>query len=389
MIWRKILQTDLGDALRRRTQPASPGAWRGPRDFMIDRRHRDLMVVTKQLEGFVGANVDLVGALEAVAAGATRRRLERLYHALANDLTIGSSLAGAMRKRSRFFPRYYCDLVEAGENTGTLERTFAELSDYLESRKTTPGESVAGWLTYVLAVLMIQAAIAAFILIKVFPILYEIGEDFGGSRPVEVSFVIALGDFVQSYWWVLLDGLFSAVVIWLFVRHLLRARGLFDEAVGWIVSGIPALRALLAKRDLAHISLVLERLLGGGVPLATALEDAAALDINPVYARVLRGLARRIFEGETLHNAMEQESHKLLPASFRGLVSIGERSGLLPEAFGRIGRLYQREAIKTRRVLTQGLMPLCLAVPVSVTLLVALTWFATYAALMDAFLAQI
>jgi len=392
MVWRKVLKTDLGNALRGGKPAAVTDRWRGPRyvPMFVPGRFRwqqDLMLVTRQLGGFVGANVDLVRGLEALVSGAPKRRLKRLYRTLAHDLAGGESLAAAMRKRSRFFPRYYCDLVQAGEDAGTLESTFAELNDEL-GRKGAARATVTGWLAYVLVLLAIQVFVASFLLIRVFPVWSEMFGDFGYSLPGPARVLISLADTIHRGWPTGCMAIAALGIALAVVRRLLRARGRFDEIVGRLFTLIPPLRVLVVKRDLAHASLVLEKLLAAGVPLDRALEDAAALDLNPVYARLLTRLGKGVSAGTSLDEAMRRESRLLLPASFRALVSIGEHSGLLPEAFGRVGRFYQREVVKVRRVLARALMPLSLAVPAGVVLLVSLSWFVTYGSLVDILLDQ-
>lgn len=395
MDWRTLLKIDLGALLRGRGEDEVPDGWRGPRYVLkggpwyarLSRRDKDLLMITNQLAAFVRANVDLVGGLESLIPSAPRRRLKQLYLALVIDLSTGFPVAGSMRKRSRFFPPYYCDLVQAGEDTGTLAESLAQLAAHLEEKKTTHG-TVTGWLTYVLLLLALQSLVVSFVLVKVFPVFDDILAEFSYGRTGGLRFLGNLVDFLDSRWYFIVVDLGLIVAAVYVVHRLFRARGYFDYFVGRVVTGVPGLRVLVFKRDLAHVSLVLEKLLGAGVPIDRAFEDAAALDINPVYRRALRRLARRVAEGKTLHDAMEREDRRLFPATFHGTVSIGESSGLLPDAFGRIGRLYQREVVKVRRVAVRALMPLCLALPAAVVLVITAAGFEFNTILIEIILAE-
>ena len=110
-------------------------------------------------------------------------------------------------------------------------------------------------------------------------------------------------------------------------------------------------------------------MLAGGVPLDTALDDAASLDINPIYADLVRRVHARVRAGQTLRDALARE-RLLVPRSFRALVSVGESSGLLPEAFGRIGGLYKRDVLKRNKILADTLGPLVVFVLGGLTLFV-------------------
>lgn len=364
MNWREILRMDLRVLLRGGRAYAFWASWRGPA-----RKLQRLRDATRQLRAVVHAGVDHVGGLEALAADAPDREVGHLYRALAQDIASGLTFAQAMRKRPRFFPRYYCDLVEAGENTGALEQTLAELDEYLE-RNGLVRREIQGFWTYPLAVLTIQACIVTFLLVKVVPVFTEIFKEFGWLSMPKMALLNAMSTFAQAHWPHLLAIAACVVVGYVLVWRLIRARGLFDELLGRFVAAVPMLRALVVKRHLAHVARVLDKLLAASVPVPEALDDAAASDVNPMYARLLRRLKRRTEQGETLQTAMEPESRALLPLSFRGIVSVGESSGLLPQALGRIAGFYEREARKTLRMLGGLLEPLSIGLLAGVTLLI-------------------
>jgi type IV pilus assembly protein PilC len=349
------------------------------------RRLPALTLVTKQLAALISANVDLCEGLDALSRNAPRRSLQRLYHALANDLTSGLTLSAAIRRRPRFFPGYYADLVRAGETSGTLGKVLSELSAHLGEQKSV-NVTIKGWFTYIGVVFAGQAAIVAFVLVKVLPVFEELFSQFGNELPRRFLFLTAIRHVFFRFWWVGLDAVLSVLLVFFLMRYLLRQRGAFAASVGWVVSRIPILRILVVKWDLAQFSLVLEQLLAAGVPLDTALEDAAAIDVSPMYALAMHRLARRVFEGESLHAAMERESRWLFPASFRGFVSMGESNGLLPEALGKVGRFYLQEVVTCQRVLSDVLSPLALALPAAVVLLLNTSFFLAYTAMIQVLL---
>ena len=353
--------------------------WAGP---LYGRRRawrRDLLAVTRQLAAIIRTNAPVTGGLEAAALDAPNRKLEDIFLALRDDIASGLSIEEAMRKRPRFFPRFYTDLVKVGEETGKLDETLSELvEDVL--RTLSLQDVIMSYSLYIGAVLLVQCTIAVFLCVKVVPMFTGILADFGVPAPRSVRVLMAVTNYLIAWKWLpLLLVACVALVVW---RVLLKRRGMFSAAVGGLLVRIPLLRGIVTKKNLGHVALVLEKLVAAGVPLDVALEDAASLDINPIYRSALRRIKERVENGETLNGAMEEERN--LPASFRGLISIGESSGLLPEAFGRIGRLYQREAAKTSKILLDVTAPAGVVALGCITLLVALSWFAIAVVLIDA-----
>lgn len=398
MSWKKVLKTELKVLPRRRDR-----LHEGNR-FGHGRNLAALALVTRQLRALVEAKANLCEGLEALSANAPRRSLERVFHGLANDLTCGLSVAAAMRRRG-FFPRYYCDLVQAAEASGTLGKVLADLSDDLSNQRSILDEA-RGWMAYLGAVLAIQMSIVIFFLIKVEPVFTDMLQEFqqeaqeGAATSIARDPLLALvpngfhwatgsSTHLALYWWVWVDAALSLVVLFFGARYVLQNVPAAAAAVGWALCRTPYLRALVVKRDLARVSLVLERLLGAGVPLASALEDAADIDINPIYAAALERLARRSFEGESLSGAVARESAAMFPAAFRGCVSIGETDGLLPDALGKIGRHYFAEARSCARVLSQVVFPLGLALPALVVFVVNTSFFSQYVSMIQIMLDEL
>lgn len=387
MNWRALLKSDVSNLLHGGKEPPIRASWRGPvylprgRTWFarLNRRDSDLLLLTRQLSTIVSANADLVGGIESLIADAPKPKLKRVYRALVIDLSTGAALAASMRKRIRFFPAFYCDLVEAGERTGNLTQTFAQLIQHFEVKRRT-NATVKGWLAYFTIVLILQAAVGAFLCIKVFPVYDEILTDFSTS--------ISLFSLRTEWLFALLDVILAILAVSL-VYRIARRGHVFRLVAGRVALSLPLCRTLLVRRNLAHASFVLERLLAAGVPLDRALEDAAGLDVNPLYRNAFRRLAARVVQGEALHHAMASEDRRLFPAMVSAAVLLGENSGSLPEAFGRVARLYNREVIKIARVAAQFLMPLGLALPVAISLFFALTCFGFNATIINAMIDQL
>ena len=330
----------------------------------------------------------MIGGLEAAALDAPGAGLQDVFLVLRDDIESGLSLTEAMLRRPRFFPRFYADLVKVGEETGKLYGTLTELND--ELLETMVFRDIFRiYLLYITIVLAAVCSVQALLCTRVVPVFAELLANFEAEVPRSTAALIAFSYYVVAGggWRTILVTVCLVAIAGNILHRLLRRRGMISAAVGRLLMCVPFLRSIVVKRNLAQAALVLEKLLAGRVPLDAALEDAASLDISPIYRAIMRRLGKSVQNGETLNAAMEKE--RLLPASFRGLVSIGESSGLLPEAFGRIALLYRREAIKTGKILIDVLTPAGVVVLGCLTLLVTLSVFAMSVSVYEALLESI
>lgn len=385
MNWNEILKKDLGTILRGGKAPhqaydREEQHWPGPRYFRKRAWINDLLAIFSQLTAIVRCNAPMTAGLDAAKVDAPSPKLHAVLVALRDDIASGLSLSEAMARRPRFFPRYCADLVAAGERTGQLDSCLNQVSEHLlESRNYL--NILAGYFAYLGGVLGVQVTLMIFLMTYVVPGFVGVFNDYGVEPPLFMRIVIQCGDYVRFRWWFIMFAASAAIIfIKLVFVALRRGRGSRYTA-GLVLSRIPFLGTLLAKANLSHAAAVLERLLAGGVPIDTALDSVASSSINPLYAETFRRIKERVEAGETLTNAVDREPG--MPESFRGFVSLGDSSGLLPEALRRVAQLYRRQVVKTTRVLLDVVTPLGILALGGLTLLFNGAMFATLVSLVD------
>jgi type II secretory pathway component PulF len=388
-LWR-ILRTDLRALLRGKTAGTKPEQRPAPSQVSVHyrrrQRWRDLGLVTNQLLVIVQANLPLGEGLEAAVHDAPTHPLKRTFASLESLMGSGLSLSQAMRRRARFYPGFYIDLIEAGEQTGQLEQSLLQLRDILKqiAGLRTRAKDYAVYIGFLwMCAIAMSAYMGAFVL----PMFGETMKEFG--VPFSSSYLIALNGsqavsalFRQPESLLLILGaLVGALVFLAVLSQLLRQGGRTGRVLGAILLRIPVLRRLSSRRSLAHASLVLEKLLQARVPLDEALEVAGDMDINPVYAAALDRAAERVRAGHTLQEALEPEDS--LPWTFRGVLAAGEGAGRLPETVGRIGRLYRREVTKLERILLDVLSPIGVVAAGCLVLVAFMAVFGTLVSIAD------
>jgi len=413
MQWRDLLRLDLGALLAGRVvvtpREKKPEAEAEPKGSLlaeildgtthvllgpallfrrVRRTGRDLALahLTDQLARIVACNAPLVPALDALSYDAPNSRVLVTLLNLRDGLEQGLTLSEAMRAQPRFFPRYYCDLVQAGENTGSLHAVLTDLALGLTEAAHAAGR-VRGMLLYLVMVLFICGLITTFIAIKILPVFAEIAADFGFELPWTVKKLVS---FVDLFLWqsqmvwvgVWFFALVAAVFLWRGRRHSavvhFRTR---------VALALPFFRRVLIQTNLARASRILERLVAAGYPLDEALESTAEADINAIYTDALARMSDHVRHGKTLQQALESEG-RLFPASFRGIVSVGESSGRLAQWLDRAAHFYDRQTHKMVHVAASTAFPVCIVAVGCGVMVVYSSVFLVMIALIDGMLAS-
>jgi type II secretory pathway component PulF len=326
--------------------------WRGPIYLRRNRYWRDLQHVTNQIAAIVQVNASLPDGFDAATADAPSYPLKRLFAVMADDLDSGLSLYQSMARRDRFFPRFYVDLVRAGEETGRLAESMDAVRDII--RRTWDLRTRAGqYMAYIGTVWLALIFMSSFITLYLVPSFVDIMKDFAAAQPPALVAVRAIGP-LGPLWVILAFALL--VLLWRCFRYALDKSETLAGIWGRLMLRVPLVRETVAKRNLAHAAFTVSRFLRARVPLDEALDTTAELALNPVYRRALLRVSDRVRAGSNFKDAIEAE--RVFPASFAGFASLGEDSGRLPESLDRIEHLYRRQVARTERILLDVLSPL-------------------------------
>ncbi|MDH3872451.1 MAG: type II secretion system F family protein, partial [Gammaproteobacteria bacterium] len=95
----------------------------------------DLALLTRQLATLTRAGLPLEECLRAVSQQTEKARIKSMLLAVRSRVMEGHTLAAGLADFPNIFPELYRTTVEAGEQSGHLERVLERLADYTENRQ--------------------------------------------------------------------------------------------------------------------------------------------------------------------------------------------------------------------------------------------------------------
>ena len=114
----------------------------------------DIALFTRQMATMMRAGVPLVQAFDIVAEGLDKPKVSELVRKVRNDVAGGSSFASSLRKHPLYFDDLFCNLVDAGEQSGSLETMLDRIASYKEKSESLKAK-VKKAMTYPIAVLCV------------------------------------------------------------------------------------------------------------------------------------------------------------------------------------------------------------------------------------------
>src|SRR5690606_12727813 len=116
----------------------------------------------------------------------------------------------------------YLSLIHVGENTGRLDLAFLQVGKYLELERSTRKQFKSAT-RYPLFVIVAIAVALAIITTFVIPVFADTFAQLQAQLPWQTRVLIAVSDFVVTWWPLILGGIIGAIV--LFMRWIATTHG--------------------------------------------------------------------------------------------------------------------------------------------------------------------
>ncbi len=316
----------------------------------------DIALFTRQMATMMRAGVPLVQAFDIVADGLDKPKVGELIRAVRNDVSGGSSFAAALRKHPAYFDDLFCNLVDAGEQSGSLETMLDRIATYKEKSESLKAK-VKKAMTYPIAVLCVAFVVSGILLIKVVPQFQEVFRGFGAELPAFTQFVINISEFTQTYWLVILAVAGGIVAGFMAARKRSKA---LREAIDRIALKMPVAGTIIEKSSVARYARTLSTTFAAGVPLVDALNSVAGATGNSVYTKAVLRVRDDVSTGQQLNFSMK--STGVFPNMIIQMVAIGEEAGALDDMLDKSASYYEEQVENAVDNLTALMEPMMMAV---------------------------
>lgn len=297
----------------------------------------DITVFTRQLSTMIKAGLPLMQAFEIVARGHGNPSMTEMLMEIRGEVEQGSSLSLAFSNHPKYFDRFYCNLVAAGETGGVLESLLDKLAIYKEKTQAIR-KKVKTALTYPVSVIAVAIGLVFVMMIFVLPAFKEVYANMGAELPALTQTVMDMSDFFVSYGWMVLIALGFAIYGFL----KLKARSIkIQRRMDAILLRMPIFGDIVRKGTIARWGRTTATLIAAGVPLVDVLDSTAGAAGNLIYEEATREIRTRVIQGLSMTSGMR--ATELFPNMMLQMSSIGEESGSLDDMLNKAAEFYEDE----------------------------------------------
>ncbi|WP_404382245.1 type II secretion system F family protein [Caenispirillum salinarum] len=302
---------------------------------------RDLIQTCMHLEQLSGAGVPLIDALSDLRESTEHARLRNVIAEIYRDVSDGAALSDAFGKHPRIFGPVFTSLLAAGEESGNITESFAQLVKHLKWTDEVNAK-VKKAIRYPSFILVMIVVLFTFMMTYVVPQVVGFLEAQGTDLPAVTLSLIATSDFMMNYWYVVLLGPVAAFVL---IRAGVKTSYAFAYKVDWVLLNLPTLGPTIRKISLSRFSHFFAVMFNSGVPILQCLETAQRVVVNRCLTEALATVRDQVQTGEPLSSAMKQSGQ--FPGLVTRMVKIGEESGNLSGTLENVTDFYDRDVDDT------------------------------------------
>ena len=302
------------------------------------------------------AGIPLLTALEESAGTSDAAEVTGDINDMISNIQGGAAFSEVAEKYAYIFPETVIHLIKIGEETGRLDEMLKDASEHLKRVQTIVSDTKQA-LLYPSFVLVAMGSGLLFWLYYVVPQILVLFKEMEVALPPITVFVMTISDFVQAYFFHILIGTASTILM---IATARRSSRRFKKILDAIVLKIPLAGTIVHASTLAFIAEYFSILINAGIDMmrsVTILKDSIK---NEIYREKLGEVIESLSTGTGISDSFK--GAVIFPSFVTRMISIGETSGTLTDQLFYIAEEYRKRLSIIVSTISKSLEPIVLVV---------------------------
>lgn len=308
----------------------------------------------EHLANMVDGWVPVIASLRSFLDKNKNPKLEAEILNLLIFVESGDSFSIAMKKLPSVFDRREIAIIEAGEQSGTMQRSFESLA--AELRNTEELKAKVKWaLTYPLIIVVFLVGAILTIMTYIIPKLEPLFESTGVELPFMTQALIGTSRFIENN--------FIAIIVLIVIAILLfqaYSRSTFGRyTLDSLYLRLPVVGTVYRNYIIVRVASTLSLLLEAGIPIVKTLDLTAEWSNNAVFQEKIAEVSKKIQNGHKLAESLEESdpSFAVFTQDFVQIIAAGERTSTVNKVCRKLAAQYTREVDNSIAVLVRFIEP--------------------------------
>ncbi|WP_022661380.1 type II secretion system F family protein [Paucidesulfovibrio longus] len=315
---------------------------------------QDVILFTKQLRTMLNAGIPVLQSMQTLLAQIENPRLKAAVEEIAKDITGGQSMYRAFGKHKKIFSPLYCNMLRAGEISGTLIQVLDRLI-YIIEHENKVRKDIQSALTY--PIIVVVALVAAFVVLIVFvlPNFIKLFKDQGVALPWPTQVCVRLHEIISGYWPIIVPAILGTLFALWYWSKTDRGRLFFDT----LLLNLPILGPVFVKAAMSRFGSIFAILQSSGITVLESVDIISGTIGNAAVSKQFEGVRELLEQGRGL--AYPLKKAKYFTPMLVTMVAIGEESGQLEEMLKEVAQHYDYEVEYSVAKMSELLGPVLVA----------------------------
>jgi general secretion pathway protein F/type IV pilus assembly protein PilC len=319
----------------------SPALFEG---FDFSRKYKippkELASLSRELSMYIRSGISIVSALKIVKTHYENNKKMNLFlSTVSTHLDEGNNFYSALDSQSIVvLPEFFKQSIKVSESGGILDEVLLELARFLKEQDRINKE-IRGAFAYPSFMIIISLLMISFMLAFVVPQITGIFESMHQELPTATKVVIAMGDFFNDNFTVILAVIAIFTATFMF---LMKKSYKFAYFIHKFILKLPLFGEIALKSELARFSYIASLLTRSGVPFVQTINLSANILNNLVLKELFSGAAKKVVEGKLLSKALNESSTKI-DYAFIQSIALGEETSQIENVLTNVSELYFEE----------------------------------------------
>lgn len=297
---------------------------------------QDLILFTKQLRTMLNAGIPVLQSLDVLQNQTENPRLKDAIVSIGADIKSGTTLSKAFSKHTGIFPDLYCNMIRAGEISGTLTEVLERLI-YIVDHEFKVKKDIKSALTYPMVVVVALVAAFFILILFVLPQFVSLFNKAGIDLPLPTRMCLGLYAALTTYWYIAL-ALIGGVIFALSAYFRTEAGKIARD--GFLLR-LPILGPVFKKAAMARFASIFAILQASGITVLEAMDILTDTIGNAYIARDFRNLREKLEQGRGLSGPLH--GAKSFTPMMVSMITIGEETGNMEDMLKEAARHYDYE----------------------------------------------
>ena len=323
---------------------------------------KDLSLFCRQFVSMLRAGVSIIDSLEMLSAQTENKTLSTAIAGMKTEIGKGTTLSEAMAMQGDVFPAMLINMVEAGENSGSIDQSLERMAVQFEKSNKLKG-LLKKAMIYPAVLLAVTFVIFIVIVTYVIPKYMEMFEGTNLEMPLITRALMGLSDFIINHAVLLVVAIIALILLIVQWKKTESGKVFF----GKLALRIPVFKKLNVKTYCSSFARTLSTLMLAGIPMIDAVDSVAKTMTNILYRDELLRAKEEIAKGIPLSEPLKVGG--MFPPMVVHMLSIGEETGEIEEMLDRLADYYDEEVEMTTQNLVALLEPMIIIIMAIIVLI--------------------